>query len=276
MDNSSVYESSGSVFIKTPDEVERLATAGRLASQCLQWIINQVEPGITTQDIDDLQVQFAKNHHVIAAPLNYRGYPKSICTSVNNVICHGIPSNKIVLDEGDIVGIDVTLIVDNFHGDNASTIPVGTVNEETMQFLRCTLECNRKGIEIVSPRVRLGDVGHAIQSYAESAGYSVVRDFVGHGTGRGFHEAPQVPHFGKPGRGLRLVPGLVFTIEPMINVGTWKMRLLADGWTAVTEDGALSAQYEHTLTVTDDGVRVLTVQNDEGAWEPPGRWYPPD
>ena len=276
MDNSSVYESSGSVFIKTPDEVERLATAGRLASQCLQWIINQVEPGITTQDIDDLQVQFAKKHHVIAAPLNYRGYPKSICTSVNNVICHGIPSNKIVLDEGDIVGIDVTLIVDNFHGDNASTIPVGTVDEETMQFLKCTLECNRKGIEIVSPRVRLGDVGHAIQSYAESAGYSVVRDFVGHGTGRGFHEAPQVPHFGKPGRGLRLVPGLVFTIEPMINIGTWKMRLLADGWTAVTEDGALSAQYEHTLTVTDDGVRVLTVQNDEGAWEPPGRWYPPN
>ena len=276
MDNSSVYESSGSVFIKTPDEVEKLATAGRLASQCLQWIIRQVEPGITTQDIDDLQVQFAKKHHVIAAPLNYRGYPKSICTSVNNVICHGIPNSKIVLNDGDIVGIDVTLIVDNFHGDNASTIPVGTVNKETMQLLKCTLECNRKGIEIVSPRVRLGDVGHAIQSHAESSGYSVVRDFVGHGTGRGFHEAPQVPHFGKPGRGLRLVPGLVFTIEPMINVGTWKMRLLADGWTAVTDDGALSAQYEHTLTVTESGVRVLTVQNDEGAWEPPGRWYPPD
>jgi len=269
------YESSGRVFIKSQAEIETMAKAGRLASECLEWIVKQVQPGMTTQDIDDLQVEFAKKHDVVAAPLHYRGFPKSICTAVNEVICHGIPNAKRILKEGDIVGIDVTLIVEGFHGDNASTIPVGEVSEDTMKLLEATLEAQRLGVEAVEPGKRLGDVGFAIQSHVEPLGYSVVRDFVGHGTGRGFHEAPQVPHFGKRGRGKRMTPGLVFTVEPMINVGAWEMEVLDDGWTAVTIDGQLSAQYEHTLAVTQDGVRVLTVQNDEGKWEPPGRWYPP-
>jgi methionyl aminopeptidase len=269
------YESSGRIFIKSRAEIETMAAAGRLASECLEWIVRQVEPGMTTQDIDDLQVQFAKRHDVIAAPFGYRGFPKSICTAVNDVICHGIPSAKQVLNEGDIVGIDVTLVVEGFHGDNAATIPVGEVSDETMKLLTATLEAQRLGVAAVEPGARLGDIGHAIQSHVEPLGYSVVRDFVGHGTGRGFHEAPQVPHFGERGRGKRLTPGLVFTIEPMINMGAWEMEVLDDGWTAVTIDGRLSAQYEHTLAVTADGVRVLTVQNDEGTWEPPGRWSPP-
>lgn len=269
------YESSGRVFIKSKAEIDTMAQAGRLASECLAWIVAQVQPGMTTQEIDDLQVQFAKRHGVVAAPLHYRGFPKSICTAVNEVICHGIPNPKQVLNEGDIVGIDVTLVVEGFHGDNASTIPVGEVTDGTMKLLEATLEAQRLGVEAVRPGNRLGDIGHAIQSHVEPLGYSVVRDFVGHGTGRGFHEAPQVAHFGEAGRGKRLTPGLVFTIEPMINEGAWEMEVLDDGWTAVTVDGRLSAQYEHTLAVTEDGVRVLTVQNDNGAWEPPGLWSPP-
>jgi methionyl aminopeptidase len=274
-DATNFYESSGKVFIKSRAEIETLAHVGRLAARCLEWIVAQVAPGMTTQDIDDLQVDFAKRESVIAAPLHYRGFPKSICTAVNEVICHGIPSPKQVLREGDIVGIDVTLLLDGFHGDSAATIPVGEVSESTMRLLEATLESNRRGIEAVTPGGRLGDIGHAIQQTVEPLGYSVVRDFVGHGVGRGFHEAPQVPHYGTPGRGLRLTPGMTFTIEPMINEGTWEMVLQSDGWTAVTADGKLSAQYEHSLAVTEEGVRVLTVQNDEGAWEPPGRWYPP-
>lgn len=274
-DGVNFYESSGRVFIKSQAEIETMATAGRLASECLEWIVKQVQPGMTTQDIDDLQVEFAKKHDVVAAPLHYRGFPKSICTAVNEVICHGIPNPKQILKEGDIVGIDVTLIVEGFHGDNASTIPVGEVSEDTMKLLEATLEAQRRGVEAVKPGNRLGDIGHAIQSHVEPLGYSVVREFVGHGIGRGFHEAPQVAHFGEQGRGNRMTPGLVFTVEPMINVGAWEMEILDDGWTAVTIDGELSAQYEHTLAVTEDGVRVLTAQNDEAKWEPPGRWSPP-
>ena len=268
------YESSGKVFIKSQAELDTMAAAGRLASECLAWIVKQVQPGMTTQNIDDLQVDFAKRHHVVAAPLHYRDFPKSICTAVNDVICHGIPNQNHVLKQGDIVGIDVTLVLDGFHGDNAATIPVGAVSASTMSLLTTTLEAQRRAIEAVKPGARIGDIGHAIQSFVEPKGFSVVRDFVGHGTGRGFHEAPQVPHYGRPGRGLRLTPGLVFTIEPMINEGAWEMEILDDGWTAVTIDGKLSAQYEHTLAVTKDGVRVLTVQNDEGRWEPPGGWAP--
>lgn len=274
-DGVNFYESSGRVFIKSQAEIDTMAKAGKLASECLQWILEQVQPGMSTQDIDDLQVEFAKNHGVVAAPLGYRGFPRSICTSINDVICHGIPNAKHVLKQGDIVGIDVTLVVEGFHGDNASTIPVGDVSDETMKLLEATLEAQRLGIEAVTPGARLGDVGHAIQSHVEPLGYSVVKDFVGHGTGRGFHEAPQVPHYGDKGRGKRLTPGLVFTVEPMINAGAWEMEVLDDGWTAVTIDGKLSAQYEHTLAVTKDGVRILTVQNDEGTWEPPGGWAPP-
>ncbi|MGH9337152.1 MAG: type I methionyl aminopeptidase, partial [Vicinamibacteria bacterium] len=208
---TSFYESSGKVFIKSRAEVETMARAGRLAAQCLEWIVRQVQPGMTTQDIDDLQADFARREGVIAAPLHYRGFPKSICTAVNEVICHGIPNERQVLRAGDIIGIDVTLIVEGFHGDNAATIPVGpwsALSDVARGLLEASLEANRLGIAAVQPGARMGDIGHAIQSTVEPLGFSVVRDFVGHGVGRGFHEAPQVPHYGTPGRGPRLTPGL--------------------------------------------------------------------
>ena len=180
-----------------------------------------------------------------------------------------------VLEEGDIIGIDVTLIVEGFHGDTAATVAVGEVSEEAAELLCATLEAQRRGVEAVRPDARIGDIGHAIQSVVEPRGFSVVRDFVGHGIGRGFHEEPQVPHYGRSGHGLRLRPGMTFTIEPMINAGVPDVEILDDGWTAVTGDRRLSAQYEHTIEVTSEGVRVLTVQNDDGTWEPPGRWWPP-
>ena len=263
------------VTIKSEKEIEGMARAGKLAAECLEWIINQVEPGMSTQAIDDLQMQFARKHKVIPAPLNYKGFPKSICTSINEVICHGIPNKKEILREGDIVGIDVTLIVEGYHGDNAATIPVGQVEEKVMDLLVATLECNRMGIAAVRDGGRIGDIGAAIQAHAEPLGYSVVTEFVGHGIGKIFHEPPQIPHFGVAGRGRPLRKGMTFTIEPMINDGVPNSVILDDGWTALTADGKLSAQYEHTLAVTAEGVRILTVQNDEGIWEPPGRWYPP-
>ncbi|MEL6546589.1 MAG: type I methionyl aminopeptidase [Myxococcota bacterium] len=258
------------IIIKSPEEIEGMRRAGRLASECLAWIIDQVAPGMSTQDIDDLQMDFAKRHDARPAPLNYRGFPKSICTSINEVICHGIPSTKDVLQDGDIVGIDVTLVVNGFHGDNASTIGVGTLSEEARRLLEVTLESHRRGIDIVSPETRLGDIGYAIQHYAEGEGYSVVRDFVGHGIGRTFHEDPQIPHYGERGRGKKLRAGMTFTVEPMINVGDYDAVVLDDGWTAVTVDRKLSAQFEHTIVVTEDGYECLTVTNDTGKWEPPG------
>lgn len=269
-----MFKAKQKLQIKSATELAAMRVAGRLAAECLEWIIGQVQPGMSTQDIDDLQVQFARRHAVRAAPLNYRGFPKSICTSINDVICHGIPSPKATLRAGDIVGIDVTLVVEGFHGDNAATIPVGEIAPAAMRLLEATLEANRRGVEAVGPQARLGDIGHAIQSYVEPLGYSVVRDFVGHGIGREFHSDPQVAHYGKAGRGMRLHAGMTFTVEPMINEGTFELEILEDDWTAVTADGLLSAQYEHTLAVTPEGVSVLTVQNAAGVWEPPGRWYP--
>lgn len=265
----------GPLQIKNERNLATMRQAGRLASECLAWIVAQVVPGMSTLEIDDLQVQFAERHGVVPAPRGYRGFPRSICTSPNEVICHGIPSRDVVLKDGDIIGIDVTLIVEKFHGDNATTIAVGQPSEEAAALMRATLEAQRAGIEAVRPGARVGDIGHAIQQVAEPAGFSIVRDFVGHGIGRGFHEAPQIPHYGTPGRGLRLQPGMTFTVEPMINAGVPDVEIQEDGWTALTADRRLSAQYEHTLEVTSDGVRVLTVQNDDGAWEPPGRWSPP-
>ena len=261
------------IQIKNADEIEGMRRAGRLASQCLEHITKSVEPGMSTQDIDDLQMAFAKKHGATPAPLNYKGFPKSICTSINEVICHGIPDKKVILKEGDIIGIDVTLIVDGFYGDNASTIPVGEVSPDAQKLLWHTLESLRRAIDIVKPGKRLGDIGHTIQSYAEKKlGYGVVRDFVGHGIGKHFHEEHQVPHVGKPRTGVRLRPNMTFTIEPMINEGTYRLKVLEDDWTAVTLDGKLSAQYEHTIAVTDEGYEIMTVQNDDGSWEPPGRF----
>jgi len=270
-----LFKSQARIQLKSEAELDAMRAAGRLSAECLEWIVKQIRPGMTTQDVDDLQVQFARRHQVRAAPLNYKGFPKSICTSINEVVCHGIPSRKATLREGDIVGVDVTLVVDGFHGDNAATVPVGEVSPSAMRLLEATLEANHRGIAAVAPEARLGDIGHAIQSCTEPLGYSVVRDFVGHGIGREFHCEPQVPHYGRSGRGLRLKAGMTFTVEPMINEGSYEVALLDDGWTAVTSDGRLSAQFEHTIAVTADGVEVLTVQNGEGAWEPPGRWYPP-
>ncbi len=252
-------------------DIDAMRHAGRLASRCLQELLEAVKPGISTQDLDDMQMAFAEQHKVIPAPLNYKGFPKSICTSVNEVICHGIPSPHEILRDGDIICIDVTLIVDGFYADNAATTYVGEVDPAGQRLVKTTLECLKRGIEVVSPQARLGDIGHAIQSHAEGRGLSVVREFVGHGIGRAFHEPPQVQHYGEPGRGQRLHAGMTFTIEPMINEGGWRSRVLDDGWTAVTADGKRSAQFEHTVLVTAGGVEILTVQNDEGRWEPPGR-----
>ena len=268
------FASPGTVSVKNAAKLEAMRAAGRLASECLAWILDQVEPGMCTLDLDDLQMQFAKKHGVRPAPLGYKGFPRSICTSINEVICHGIPKATDVLREGDIVGIDVTLVVEEMHGDNAATIPVGQVEESTMRLLATALEAQRAGIEAIVPGARVGDIGHAIQSVAEPRGYSVVRDFVGHGVGRRFHEDPQIPHYGSPGRGLRLRPGMTFTVEPMINQGVAGTEIQGDGWTALTADRQLSAQYEHTLEVTEEGVRVLTVRNEEGQWEPPGGYCP--
>ena len=266
---------AGTISLKNEAQLGGMRAAGRLSAECLAWVISQVKPGVTTLQLDDLVTDFASRHHVTPAPLGYKGFPRSVCTSINEVICHGIPDRKAVLRAGDIVGIDVALIVDGFHGDNAATVAVGEIAEPALELLCATLEAQRRAVAAVRPGARLGDIGHAIQSTVEPLGFSVVRDFVGHGVGRRFHEEPQVLHYGAPGTGMRLRAGLTFTIEPMINAGAPDIEILADGWTALTADRSLSAQYEHTLEVTDDGVRVLTVQNDAGAWEPPGRWWPP-
>jgi methionyl aminopeptidase len=217
---------------------------------------------------------FIADHGARAAPLNYKGFPKSTCISVNEVICHGIPG-AWRLNAGDIVCIDVTVILDGYYGDTAATVAVGDVAPPARALMRATLEAARLGIQAVRPNARLGDVGHAIQTYAEGKGYSVVRSFVGHGIGRQFHEPPQVRHYGAAGTGPRLLPRMTFTVEPMINAGDWRADVLADGWTAVTVDGSLSAQYEHTVAVTETGVELLTVPGGTGnAWVPPGGYRP--
>ena len=260
------------VQLKSKAELDGMRRAGRLASECLQWLCAKVEPGMPTDVLHQLQMEFAQKHGATPAPLNYKGFPKSLCTSINHVVCHGIPGPDQILQEGDIVGIDVTLILDGFYGDNAATVPVGEISPQARHLLEVTLESLRRAVDLVKPGKRLGDVGHAIQSFAEKThGYGVVRDFVGHGIGTKFHEEPQIPHVGKPRQGFRLRPGMTFTIEPMINQGAWGTKVLEDGWTAVSADGSLSAQFEHTMAVTQDGVELLTVQNDTGAWENPGR-----
>lgn len=258
------------IILKSEKDLQGMRVAGQKAAECLAWLVSQVTPGMSTQDIDDLQRDFAKREGVKLAQLGYNGFPKGVCTSVNEVICHGIPSKDVVLKEGDIIGIDVTLIVDGYYGDTCSSVGVGKISDDAMRLLAVTAEATRLGIAACIPGNHLGDIGHAIQRVAEPRGFSVVRDFVGHGIGRRFHEEPQVLHYGKPGRGVRLRPGMVFTVEPMINEGVWQSKVLADGWTAVTRDGKLSAQFEHTLAVTEAGVEIMTCQNGKGEWEIPG------
>ena len=251
-------------MIKTPEEIEKMRVAGRLAAEVLEMIEPHVQPGVTTEELDRICHDYIVNEQkAIPAPLNYRGFPKSICTSVNHVICHGIPSEKKVLKNGDILNIDITVIKDGYHGDTSKMFFAGEPKIAAERLVRITQECLYKGIEIVRPGVRLGDIGHVIQQHAEAHHYSVVRDYCGHGIGKGFHEEPQVMHYGRPGTGMPLEAGMTFTIEPMINQGKYQCKTLPDGWTVVTKDHKLSAQWEHTILVTEDGHEVLTRRREE-------------
>jgi len=248
-----------SIRIKTPEEVDKMRIAGRLAAEVLDMIGPHVKPGITTEELDSICHNYiVEEQQSIPAPLNYRGFPKSICTSVNHVVCHGIPGHK-KLKNGDIINIGVTVIKDGFHGDTSCMYFVGDSTIQGERIARISYECLKIGVAMVRPGLHLGDIGHAIQSHAESQGCSVVREYCGHGIGREFHEEPQVLHYGKPGSGEKLVSGMTFTIEPMVNLGKRHTRLLPDGWTVVTKDHSLSAQWEHTILVTDDGYEIMTM-----------------
>jgi methionyl aminopeptidase len=240
-------------------EIEKMRQAGQLAAQLLDHLAPIVQPGVSTQTLNDEAERWTIAHGAKSAPLGYKGFPKSICTSVNEVICHGIPSPKQILKDGDIINIDVTPILDGYHGDTSRTFMVGTPSPTAQKLVAVTEECLRLGIAAARPGGTMGDIGAAIQEYAEAHGFSVVRDFVGHGISHIFHTPPQVPHFGVRGKGRKLRPGMVFTIEPMINEGTYEHLLLADGWTAITKDRKLSAQFEHTIAITEDGVEILTL-----------------
>ena len=247
------------ITLKTPVEIEKMRVAGRLAADVLDMIGPYVQEGVTTEELDRICHDYMVNvQQAIPAPLNYRGFPKSICTSVNHVICHGIPGPKM-LKKGDIINIDITVIKDGYHGDTSRMFAVGTPPIAAQRVSRIAYECLCIGIGIVQPGRCLGDIGHAIQKHAESQHCSVVREYCGHGIGREFHEDPQVLHYGKPGDGIELVPGMTFTIEPMINAGKRHVKLLPDGWTVVTKDHSPSAQWEHTLLVTDAGCEILTL-----------------
>ncbi|MDR3429131.1 type I methionyl aminopeptidase [Silvimonas sp.] len=253
-----------SVSIRTPEEIEKMRVAGRLGAELLDFITPYVKPGVTTEELDRLCHDYMVNvQHTIPAPLHYQPpgytpYPKSICTSINNVICHGIPNDK-PLKDGDTVNIDVTVIKDGYHGDNSRMFMVGDkVPAHAKRLAQVTFDCMWIGIEQIKPGAHLGDIGEAIQKYAEKAGYSVVREFCGHGIGDHFHEDPQVLHYGKAGTGIELKPGMIFTVEPMINAGKREIRAMPDGWTIVTKDRSLSAQWEHTVLVTETGYEILT------------------
>ncbi|NNM58763.1 MAG: type I methionyl aminopeptidase [Legionellales bacterium] len=254
------------VYIKTPDEIAKMRVAGKLAAEVLEMIGPYVKPGITTDELNTLCHNYIVDvQKAIPAPLNYRGFPKSICTSVNHQICHGIPGPK-KLKDGDIINIDVTVIKDGFHGDTSKMFLVG--NKPNVLGLRVTqtaYECMMIGIQMVKPGTQLGDIGAAIQQHAENKNFSVVRDYCGHGIGREFHEDPQVLHYGTKGTGIALQAGMTFTIEPMVNVGKYHSRLLPDKWTVVTKDHSLSAQWEHTILVTNEGYEILTLRDEERA-----------
>lgn len=254
-----------SVTIKTADEIEKMRVAGRMAAEVLEMIEPYVQAGVSTGELDRICHDYIVNEqHAIPAPLNYHGFPKSICTSINQVVCHGIPSDTKLLKNGDIINIDITVIKDGYYGDTSRMFYVGTVDKHLQRLCTITQECLYKGIATVRPGATLGDIGHVIQTHAESNYYSVVREYCGHGIGNVFHEDPQVLHYGKPGAGLELKEGMTFTIEPMINLGKRHTKLnKKDGWTVTTKDGRHSAQFEHTLAVTADGCEVFTLRNGE-------------
>jgi methionyl aminopeptidase len=257
---------ASSVEIKTPREIEAMRTVGRLAADTLSLVGDFLRPGITTNDINDFVHEDTLKKGARPAPLKYRSggsgppFPKSVCTSVNEVVCHGIPGSRVLRD-GDIINVDVTHIYNGFHGDTSATFYIGTPSDDAKRVTEVARRSLELGIAEVRPGGRLGDIGAAIQEFAEAHGCSVVEDFVGHGIGRKFHDEPKVAHYGERGKGVRLKPGMTFTIEPMVNLGTWEIRMLDDEWTAVTADGKLSAQFEHTILVTPTGVEILTARS---------------
>lgn len=249
------------IIIKTKQEIEKMQTAADLLIKVHRALREEVKPGVTTLELDQFVEKFITDRGGYPEQKGYQGFPYSICASVNDEICHGFPNDR-KLKEGDLLTIDMVVNVDGYLADSAWSYAVGDISEEAQKLMDVTKECLYRSIELVKPGVRLGDIGHAIQSYAEANGFSVVRDFVGHGIGTNMHEDPQVLHYGKPGRGIRLEEGMVFTIEPMINSGDWPIKMDDNGWTARTRDGSLSCQYEHTLAVTEDGVIILTEQGE--------------
>ncbi|QQD21979.1 type I methionyl aminopeptidase [Venatoribacter cucullus] len=257
-----------SVSIKSAEDIAKMRIAGRLAAEVLEMIEPYVKPGVSTGELDRICHDYIVNvQKAVPAPLNYHGFPKSICTSINHVICHGIPSDDKILKKGDIVNIDITVIKDGYHGDTSKMFFIGEPTPANERLVRVTQECLYIGIDLVKPGARLGDIGHAIQQHAESNHYSVVREYCGHGIGQVFHEDPQVLHYGRPGTGLELQAGMIFTIEPMINLGTRFNKLMKDGWTVVTKDRKPSAQWEHTILVTDTGVEILTLRSEETRYQ---------
>ena len=247
-----------SITLKTPEEIEKMRVAGQLAAEQLRMIAEYIKPGVTTDELNQICHDYTVDvQKAIPAPLNYHGFPKSICTSVNHQVCHGIPSDK-KLKNGDIVNIDVTVIKDGYHGDTSKMFFVGEPSILAKRLVRVSHECMKLGIEMVKPGIHLGDIGHAIQQHAEANNFSIVREYCGHGIGKVFHEDPQVLHYGTPGTGIIIEAGMTFTIEPMVNAGKRQVKQLNDNWTVVTKDRSLSAQWEHTLVVTDDGYEALT------------------
>lgn len=251
------------IIIKTSEDIDKMRIAGRLAADVLQMITPHVQAGVSTDELDKICHDYIVNvQNAIPAPLNYRGFPKSICTSINHVICHGIPDNKRLKNK-DIINIDITVIKDNYHGDTSKMFFVGAPSIRAKKLVQTTYECMKLGIDMVCPGVRLGDIAYAIQQHAEDHNYSVVREYCGHGIGKEFHEEPQVLHYGSRGTGMIIEAGMIFTIEPMINMGKRHVKLLPDEWTVITKDRSLSAQWEHTILVTMDGHEVLTKRDEE-------------
>ncbi|MEZ0223106.1 MAG: type I methionyl aminopeptidase [Alphaproteobacteria bacterium] len=262
------YGDEGEFIIHKPEDFVAMRKAGKLAAETLDFITEHVKPGVATEHLDKLCHDFIIDHKAIPAPLNYKGFPKSICTSINHVVCHGIPSEKR-LEEGDIVNIDVTVILDGWHGDTSRMYYAGEkIPTKAKLLVDATYEAMMRGVALVKPGLHLGDIGHAIQSFAEAKRFSVVRDFCGHGIGKIFHMPPSVLHYGKAGTGPTLKQGMFFTIEPMVNAGSWQTKILSDGWTAVTKDKSLSAQFEHTIGVTESGYEIFT-QSPKGYAKPP-------
>ena len=249
------------------EKFEKMRIAGKLASKTLDMLTDFIKPGISTNEIDKIGYEFIRDNGGYSAPLYYRGYKKSLCTSLNHVVCHGIPSER-TLNEGDALNVDVTAIINDYYGDTSRMFEIGKVSVKTKNLINATYESMIKGIQILKPGIKLGDIGYEIQSYIEEKGFSVVRDFCGHGISNTFHEPPNILHYGKKNTGQELIPGMTFTIEPMINFGKYNVKVLNDGWTAVTRDKSLSAQFEHTIGITENGYEIFT-ESDKGYTKPP-------